>query len=177
MPIVSSVVSRFGCKFDIDGGDTCGSAGKSHPIRYTYKYRDKYARTLSGGEIQRVALARALATAPELLLPDELRANPDPHTAKTTEALIERRRNSGLTVVLSVHDLGQSIRLCDRVAVIIEERLAHLGSAEEVFGTPISPDVEAFLQGWRGAVSPSRRGGTAGELDGKCITFPEDRVP
>jgi tungstate transport system ATP-binding protein len=95
-----------------------------------YGHRD--ATTLSGGEMQRIALARALIVEPELLLLDEPTANLDPRSAASVEELI-----SGLetTVVMATHNMNQCRRLSDRVAVLLEGRLAALGKPEEVLGS------------------------------------------
>ncbi|MEO8605885.1 MAG: ATP-binding cassette domain-containing protein [bacterium] len=76
------------------------------------------ARTLSGGEAQRVALARALAVAPEVVLFDEPTANVDRATLPQIEAVIERLRRDGATVVLATHDLDQAQRLGDAIVAL-----------------------------------------------------------
>jgi tungstate transport system ATP-binding protein len=87
-------------------------------------YESRDANTLSGGEMQRIALARALVLDPELLLLDEPTANLDPKTAASIDALISRFEG---TVIMATHNMLQARRMADRVAVLIEGRLAEVG--------------------------------------------------
>jgi len=112
----------------------------------SYAHRD--ATTLSGGEMQRIALARALIVEPEVLLLDEPTANLDPGSAASVEELI-----SGLqtTVIMATHNMNQCLRLSDRVAVLLEGRLAAQGKPEEVLA---SKDRNASLFPYGGAIVP-----------------------
>jgi len=112
----------------------------------SYAHRD--ATTLSGGEMQRIALARALIVEPEVLLLDEPTANLDPGSAASVEELI-----SGLqtTVIMATHNMNQCLRLSDRVAVLLEGRLAAQGKPTEVLA---SKEREASLFPSGGAFVP-----------------------
>jgi len=112
----------------------------------SYAHRD--ATTLSGGEMQRIALARALIVEPEVLLLDEPTANLDPGSAASVEELI-----SGLqtTVIMATHNMNQCLRLSDRVAVLLEGRLAAQGKPTEVLA---SKEREASLFPNGGAFVP-----------------------
>ncbi|MGZ4919508.1 MAG: ABC transporter ATP-binding protein [Halobacteriota archaeon] len=105
-------------------------------------YEGRRADTLSGGEMQRVALARAIATTPEVLLLDEPTANLDPVSTETIESLIGDLKNrSGVTVILSTHDMEQGQRLADRIAVLIDGRIGQIGSSKEIFYNPMNQAV------------------------------------
>jgi len=110
-------------------------------------YARRDATTLSGGEMQRIALARALIVEPELLLLDEPTANLDPRSAASVEELV-----SGLhtTVIMATHNMNQCIRLSDRVAVLVDGRLAALGRPEEVLGSQAASGrySSLFPGGW-----------------------------
>lgn len=114
-------------------------------------YRDRHARSLSGGEMQRVAIARALVIEPELLLLDEPTANLDPGSVARIEETLERiiagRR---ITVIMATHDMGQGRRLANRIGVLIGGELLQVGSPEAVFDSPKDQRVAAFV-GLRGA--------------------------
>ncbi len=92
-------------------------------------YESRDANTLSGGEMQRIALARALVLEPDLLLLDEPTANLDPKTAASIDALISRFEG---TVIMATHNMLQAKRLADRVAVLVEGRLAEEGRPGDV---------------------------------------------
>lgn len=88
--------------------------------------------SLSGGERQRVFLALALANRPRVVFLDELTHSLDPVARLETWQLVREVRDRGATVVLVTHDMEEADRLCDRVAVLHEGRIAALGSPEEL---------------------------------------------
>ena len=92
-------------------------------------------RRLSRGERQRVSLAVALVGRPRLLFLDEPTAGLDPQARQRTDALITELRASGVTIVLTTHDLDQAERLADRVAIIDAGRIVALGTPAELPGT------------------------------------------
>ncbi|MCW5852345.1 MAG: ABC transporter ATP-binding protein, partial [Anaerolineae bacterium] len=95
------------------------------------------ARGLSGGEAQRTSLARAFALQPDLLLLDEPFAALD---APTRAGLVDQVggivRDMGLTTVVVTHDRDEALTLGDRLAVLINGRLAQVGPPDEVFSAP-----------------------------------------
>ncbi|HEX2501504.1 MAG TPA: ABC transporter ATP-binding protein [Methylomirabilota bacterium] len=107
---------------------------------------DRPVDRLSGGEAQRTSLARAFAAMPEVLFLDEPFAALD---APTREALLDDLGRllaaTRTTTVLVTHDRAEALRLGDRVAVVIEGRLAELGPPEQVFGMPGSEAVARFV--------------------------------
>ena len=81
-------------------------------------YRNRNARTLSGGEMQRVAIARAIATDPEILLLDEPSANLDPVSSAKIEELVKGViKRETMTVIMATHDMAQGQRLADKITV------------------------------------------------------------
>ncbi len=84
----------------------------------------KFPAQLSGGMIKRAALARALALDPVLLFLDEPTAGLDPIAATAFDDLVlYLRRTLGLTVVMVTHDLDTLARTCDRVAVLVDQKV------------------------------------------------------
>ena len=109
-------------------------------------YEKRNARTLSGGETQRVALARAMVIQPELLLLDEPTANLDPVSTSNMEKLImDVIRNSGMTVVMSTHDLFQAQRLGNRMGVLMGGEMMQTGDPAQIFAQPESRRVAEFV--------------------------------
>jgi len=109
-------------------------------------YKNRNARTLSGGEVQRVAIARAIAVQPEVLLLDEPTANLDPVSASKIEELIagiiERET---ITVIMATHDMEQGQRLADRIGVLVNGEMVQSGDSREVFTSPGNRQVAEFV--------------------------------
>jgi tungstate transport system ATP-binding protein len=109
-------------------------------------YKNRNARTLSGGEAQRVALARSLVLEPEVLLLDEPTANLDPVSTAKIEQLISyvaRQRNT--TMIMATHDMPQGQQLADRIGVLLDGRLAQTGNATDIFRLPQNEEVAHFV--------------------------------
>lgn len=106
------------------------------------------AHTLSGGEAQRVALARALVVDPAVLLLDEPTANLDPHNVRVIEEAVQQRnRETGCTVVLVTHNLFQARRLADRVLLLLDGQIIEIAHTEQFFDSPSDPRTAAFVHG------------------------------
>ena len=103
---------------------------------------------LSGGERQRVALARALARRPAVLLLDEPLSALDPHTRDEVRAELRTTlRELALPTLVVTHDFVDAAALADRVGVLVEGRLAQVGTPEELLAAPASPFVARFAGG------------------------------
>ena len=74
---------------------------------------------MSRGMQQKVAVARALLTQPRLLLLDEPTTGLDPRSKREVQALVlEMRKQSGTTILLTSHDMVEAESLCDRIAIM-----------------------------------------------------------
>jgi osmoprotectant transport system ATP-binding protein len=110
-------------------------------------HRERMPDQLSGGQAQRVALARALAAEPSLLLLDEPFGALDPETrARLQDELAALHEGTGVTTLLVSHDLSEALLLADRIAVIVDGRLAQLGAPGEIVARPASPAVAALVE-------------------------------
>lgn len=90
---------------------------------------------LSGGQKQRLSIALALVGRPEIAILDELTTGLDPQARRETWGLIERVRDSGVTIVLVTHFMDEAERLCDRLMIIDDGVVAAQGSPAELTGT------------------------------------------
>lgn len=109
-------------------------------------YKDRNARTLSGGEVQQVAIARAIAIEPEVLLMDEPMANLDPNSVSRIEELITSIIDRyHTTIIIATHDMSRGQRLADRIAVLIDGEITQAGNSTEVFTCPGSRPVAEFV--------------------------------
>jgi tungstate transport system ATP-binding protein len=107
---------------------------------------DRPAHTLSGGEAQRTSLARAFAVDPEVLFLDEPFSALDPPTRESLlDDLGRVLGDARTTAVFVTHDRAEALRLGDRVAVVLEGRVAQVGAPAEVFGAPVDEAVARFV--------------------------------
>lgn len=86
--------------------------------------RNTYYANLSGGQKQRLSIALSLIGNPEIAVLDELTTGLDPQARRDTWALIEDVRHRGVTIVLVTHFMDEAERLCDRLALIDDGRIA-----------------------------------------------------
>lgn len=99
-------------------------------------FAEREVRSLSGGERQRVVLARALAQQTDILLLDEPTTALDlGHQQDVLDLVDELRRERGLTVVATLHDLTLAARYGDRISLIAEGRIVESGTPREVLTT------------------------------------------
>lgn len=110
----------------------------------------KFPSELSGGMKKRAGLARALAMDPELLFLDEPTAGLDPIGAAKFDVLTkELKETLGLTVFLITHDLDSLHAICDRVAVLADQRVIAIGKIEELLKSK-HPWIQEYFSGPRG---------------------------
>lgn len=109
-------------------------------------YERHMPHELSGGQQQRVALARTLAAEPELVLLDEPFSNLDAGLrSRVREDVMRILSAAGITAIVVTHDQEEALSLPGRVAVLIEGKVAQVGTAEEVYRAPVSRAVAEFV--------------------------------
>lgn len=112
-------------------------------------YADRRSTELSGGQAQRVALARALVTAPDLLLLDEPFSALDENLRGEMRQLVRRlQRELGITTIFVTHDQAEAAMLADRIALLLDGRLAQFAPPRQFFTAPATPEVARFF-GWQ----------------------------
>ncbi|MEU7035246.1 ABC transporter ATP-binding protein [Streptomyces sp. NPDC046237] len=99
---------------------------------------------LSGGQKQRLFIALALVGNPRAVVLDELTTGLDPRARRDTWTLIEDIRAGGVTVLLVTHFMEEAQRLCDRIAVIDQGRLAALDTPDGLIGRAAASRVISF---------------------------------
>ncbi|MBI5784625.1 MAG: ABC transporter ATP-binding protein [Rhodocyclales bacterium] len=98
---------------------------------------EREVHTLSGGERQRVAIAALLAQAPRLYLLDEPLAHLDlNHQIATLELLSQRARDSGIAIVMVLHDPNFALRYCDQALLLFGDSRHIAGPVAEVIDAP-----------------------------------------
>jgi lipopolysaccharide export system ATP-binding protein len=90
------------------------------------------ADTLSGGERRRLELARSLATRPSILLLDEPFAGVDPINVEEIQVLIQRLRTQGIGILITDHNVRETLQAVDRAYIIHRGRILREGTADEL---------------------------------------------
>ena len=97
--------------------------------------REPIAR-FSKGMVQRLALAQALLAEPDLLVLDEPLEGLDLSGRLLLQEVIAQQRGAGKTVLVVSHALGEMAQVCDRLAVLVQGRLAYFGSLASLLRDP-----------------------------------------
>jgi putative spermidine/putrescine transport system ATP-binding protein len=109
-------------------------------------FADRFPHQLSGGQQQRVALARALVTEPKVLLLDEPLSALDAKVRVQLRDEIRRiQLRLGITTVFVTHDQEEALAVSDRIAVMNSGRIEQIGSPEQLYTTPSTAGVAAFV--------------------------------
>lgn len=118
--------------------ETCRMTAKERKVRLKYlldelelaplaKHR---AYTLSGGEKRRLEITRALVTSPKLLLLDEPFSGIDPIAVYEVQKNVRRLKDRGLGVLITDHNVRETLKLVDRAYLIHKGEVVYEGTAE-----------------------------------------------
>lgn len=110
------------------------------------EYKDRLPENLSGGQQQRVALARAIVIHPDVLLMDEPLCNLDAKLrVEMRNAIKEIQNNIGITTIYVTHDQEEAMAISDRIAVMREGVIQHVGTPKEIYQRPANIFVASFI--------------------------------
>ena len=91
---------------------------------------DNLAITLSGGEKRRLTIARSLVTNPKLLMLDEPFSGVDPIAVSEIQEIIRMLRSAGLAILITDHNVRETLNIVDRAYLIFEGRVRRHGSKD-----------------------------------------------
>jgi lipopolysaccharide export system ATP-binding protein len=92
--------------------------------------------TLSGGERRRVEITRALVLDPKFMLLDEPFAGIDPIAVIDIQKIIEQLKNRGIGVIITDHNVRETLSICDHAYIIKDGGIIHQGPPDEVAADP-----------------------------------------
>ncbi len=103
--------------------------------------RKHKAYTLSGGERRRLEITRALVTNPSFILLDEPFSGIDPIVVNEAQEIIKELKDKGLGILLTDHNVRETLSITDRAYLIAEGKILISGTADELINNPQARQV------------------------------------
>jgi lipopolysaccharide export system ATP-binding protein len=97
---------------------------------------DQRGDSLSGGERRRVEITRALVLEPKFMLLDEPFSGIDPIAVMEIQKIIEQLQARGIGIVLTDHNVRETLAICDRAYIIKDGAVVYQGTPEQVAADP-----------------------------------------
>ena len=103
--------------------------------------RKQKGATLSGGERRRVEITRALVLDPRFMLLDEPFSGIDPIAVIDIQKIIQQLRERGIGIVITDHNVRETLNICDRAYIIKDGRIIREGSPAEITEDPTVREI------------------------------------
>ncbi|MBI4003436.1 MAG: LPS export ABC transporter ATP-binding protein [Candidatus Omnitrophica bacterium] len=114
--------------------------GLLNELGITHLARQK-AFTLSGGEKRRLEITRAMVTNPQFILLDEPFSGIDPITVFEAQEMIRGLKHRGLGVLLTDHNVRETLEITDRAYIMAEGRVLITGTAHDLITDPRAREI------------------------------------
>jgi lipopolysaccharide export system ATP-binding protein len=129
--------------------ETCPLSGAERAVRLKYLLAEldltpiakSRAYQLSGGEKRRLEITRALVTSPQLLLLDEPFSGIDPIAVYEVQKIVRRLKERGLGILITDHNVRETLKLIDRGYIIHKGQVLVEGSAEFLANDPKAREI------------------------------------
>jgi len=129
--------------------ETCRLSRDERAVRLKYLLEEldltplakNKAYTLSGGEKRRLEITRALVTSPRLLLLDEPFSGIDPIAVYEVQKIVRRLKERGLGILITDHNVRETLKLIDRGYIIHKGQVLVEGSAEFLANDPKAREI------------------------------------
>ena len=92
-----------------------------------------------------MAIARALAMQPSVMLCDEITSALDPELVGEVLKVVESLADEGMTLLMVTHEMNFARRVSDRVVFMHAGRIHEIGTPEQIFDAPRTPELHQFL--------------------------------
>ena len=110
------------------------------------KYKDKYPKELSGGQMQRIGVMRAIAANPPVVLMDEPFGAVDPIGRKSIQdEFLNLQKDMKKTICFVTHDIDEAIKMGDRIAVFNDKKIVQIDTPKNILLNPINDFVKEFI--------------------------------
>jgi lipopolysaccharide export system ATP-binding protein len=129
--------------------ETCRLKRQERAVRLKYlldeldmaRLAKSRAYTLSGGEKRRLEITRSLVTSPKLLLLDEPFSGIDPIAVYEVQKIVRRLRERGLGILITDHNVRETLKLVDRAYLIHKGEVVYEGAAEQLVNDPKAREI------------------------------------
>jgi lipopolysaccharide export system ATP-binding protein len=129
--------------------ETCDMDARERGVRLKYlldeldmaRLAKSMAYTLSGGEKRRLEITRALVTSPKLMLLDEPFSGIDPIAVYEVQKIVRRLKDRGLGILITDHNVRETLKLIDRGYIIHKGEVLVEGSAEFLANDPSAREI------------------------------------
>lgn len=109
-------------------------------------FETRTVQTLSGGQQQRIAIARAIVNEPQILLLDEPLGALDLKMRKEMQLeLKDMHEKLGITFIYVTHDQEEALTMSDKIVVMSEGKIQHVGTPEDIYNEPNNAFVADFI--------------------------------
>ncbi|MEM6911463.1 MAG: LPS export ABC transporter ATP-binding protein [Verrucomicrobiota bacterium] len=141
MTVEDNLLAILETRPDLTGADRraeCQALLRRFGIQHIAK---NIAMTLSGGEKRRLTIARSLVTNPQLLMLDEPFSGVDPIAVREIQEIIRELRQEGLAILITDHNVRETLDIVDRAYLIFEGRVLREGSSEFLINDELSREL------------------------------------
>ncbi|MWN04956.1 lipopolysaccharide export system ATP-binding protein [Gilliamella bombicola] len=132
LSVIDNIMAILETRKDIDKNEKIDRAEELLEEFHITHIRDSIGQSLSGGERRRVEIARALAANPKFILLDEPFAGVDPISVIDIKGIIKHLRDRGLGVLITDHNVRETLDVCERAYIVNKGHLIAEGSPNDI---------------------------------------------
>ncbi|MWP62850.1 LPS export ABC transporter ATP-binding protein [Gilliamella sp. Pas-s25] len=132
LSVIDNIMAILETRKDIDKNEKIDRAEELLEEFHITHIRDSIGQSLSGGERRRVEIARALAANPKFILLDEPFAGVDPISVIDIKSIIKHLRDRGLGVLITDHNVRETLDVCERAYIVNKGHLIAEGSPNDI---------------------------------------------